>query len=145
MTKPEEERDYHHLEITGTTGARFNLLPTLEAKVGVGGRREIFDPQGELYYGIDVGYELARTDLVNLLGSPVQLESSFSAFFGDVGRSNTLKGHWINRLYFALIGPIFFSVTHELFIYRFSTHGYGLASDLTFGLSYYVNSSIQTF
>ncbi|HUU02658.1 MAG TPA: hypothetical protein VM425_14555 [Myxococcota bacterium] len=144
LTKP-EERDFHHLELTGTTGARFTLLPALEAKVGLGVRDETFDPASSPVFGIEIGYELARCDLFSIMGSPFQMESRFSAFFGDLGRSNTLKGQWVNRLYFALVGPIFFNVTHDLFIYRYSERGYGLASDLTFGLSYHGNASLQTF
>jgi 2',3'-cyclic-nucleotide 2'-phosphodiesterase (5'-nucleotidase family) len=144
LTKP-AERDFHHLELTGTAGARFALLPALEAKVGLGVRDEVFDPDSEPVFGIEIGYELARCDLFSIMGSPFQMESRFSAFFGDLGRSNTLKGQWVNRLYFALVGPIFFNVTHDLFFYRYSEKGYGLASDLTFGLSYHANTALQTF
>jgi hypothetical protein len=79
------------------------------------------------------------------MGSPFQFESKFSAFFGDIGRSNTLKGTWTNRVYFALVGPIFFTVTHDLFFFRYSSWDYGLASDLTIGLSYSARTSLQTF
>jgi len=144
ITKP-DERDFHHLELTGTLGARFTLLPTLEAKVGVGVRHEVLDESADPVFGVDVGYELVRTDLFSLMGSPFQFESKYSAFFGDIGRSNTLKGTWTNRVYFALVGPIFFTVTHDLFIYRYSSWDYGLASDLTIGLSYSARTSVQTF
>ncbi|MBW1872969.1 MAG: 5'-nucleotidase C-terminal domain-containing protein, partial [Deltaproteobacteria bacterium] len=144
ITKP-EERDFHHLELTGIAGARFKIIPTLEAKIGIGVRDEMFDEGGDPVYGIEVGYDMVRTDLFSILGSPFKMESRFTAFFGDVGRSNTLKGQWVNRFYFALVGPIYFNVTHELFFYRYSTRDYGLASDLTFGLSYHARTSVQTF
>jgi 5'-nucleotidase / UDP-sugar diphosphatase len=144
LTRP-DERDYHHLELTGTTGARFTLFPTLEAKLGVGVRDEMFEEGSDPVYGFEVGYELVRTDLFTILDSPFQMESKFTAFFGDVGRSNTVKGQWVNRFYFALIGPIFFNVTHELFFYRFSSQEYGMASDLTFGLSYHARTALQMF
>ena len=144
ITKP-DERDFHHLELTGTLGARFKLLPTLEAKIGAGVRHEVLDEKADPVYGLDVGYEMVRTDLFNLMGSPFQFESKFSAFFGDIGRTNTLKGTWTNRVYFALVGPIFFTVTHDLFFYRYSSWDYGLASDLTIGLSYTARTSVQTF
>jgi 2',3'-cyclic-nucleotide 2'-phosphodiesterase (5'-nucleotidase family) len=144
ITKP-DERDFHHLELTGTLGARFKLLPTLEAKIGAGLRHEVLDENADPVYGLDVGYELVRTDLFSLMGSPFQFESKFSAFFGDIGRTNTLKGTWTNRVYFALVGPIFFTVTHDLFFFRYSSWDYGLASDLTIGLSYSARTSVQTF
>jgi len=144
LTKP-AERDFHHLELTGTAGGRFTLFPALEAKIGLGVRDEMFDPDSDPVFVVEIGYELARFDLFSIMGSPFQMESRFSAFFGDLGCSNTLKGHWVNRLYFALVGPIFFNVSHDLFFYRYSEKGYGLASDLTFGLSYHGNASLQTF
>ncbi|MFC1654339.1 bifunctional metallophosphatase/5'-nucleotidase [Myxococcota bacterium] len=144
LTKP-DERDFHHLELTGTLGARFTLLPTLEAKIGAGVRHEVLDENADPVCGVDLGYELVRTDLFTLMGSPFQFESKFSAFFGDIGRTNTLKGTWTNRVYFALVGPIFFTVTHDLFFYRYSSWDYGLASDLTIGLSYSARTSVQTF
>ena len=106
---------------------------------------EILDPESYFVYGFDVGYELTRTNLFSLMGSQVKVESRLNAFFGDVGKTNTLKGRWVNRIYFALIGPIYFNVTYELFFYRFSDRGYGLASDLTFGLSYNARYSWQTY
>ncbi len=144
ITKP-NERDYHHLELTGTLGARFTLLATLEAKIGAGVRHEVLDEGADPVFGLDLGYELVRTDLFSLMGSPFQFESKLSAFFGDIGRTNTLKGQWTNRVYFALVGPIFFTVTHDLFFYRYSSWDYGLASDLTIGLSYSARTSVQTF
>jgi 2',3'-cyclic-nucleotide 2'-phosphodiesterase (5'-nucleotidase family) len=144
ITKP-DERDFHHLELTGTLGTRFTLLATLEAKIGAGVRHEVLDDKADPVYGVDLGYELVRTDLFSLMGSPFQFESKFSAFFGDIGRSNTLKGTWTNRVYFALVGPIFFTVTHDLFFFRYSSWDYGLASDLTIGLSYSARTSLQTF
>jgi 2',3'-cyclic-nucleotide 2'-phosphodiesterase (5'-nucleotidase family) len=144
ITKP-DERDYHHLELTGTLGARFTLLATLEAKIGAGVRHEVLDEKADPVFGLDLGYELVRTDLFSLMGSPFQCESKFSAFLGDIGRTNTLKGQWTNRVYFALVGPIFFTVTHDLFFYRYSSWDYGLASDLTIGLSYSARASLQTF
>jgi 2',3'-cyclic-nucleotide 2'-phosphodiesterase (5'-nucleotidase family) len=144
ITKP-DERDFHHLELTGTMGARFKLLPTLEAKIGAGLRHEALDEDADPVYGVDVGYELVRTNLFSMMGSPFQFESKFSAFFGDIGRTNTLKGTWTNRIYFALVGPIFFTVTHDLFFFRYSSWDYGLASDLTIGLSYSARTSVQTF
>jgi hypothetical protein len=144
ITKP-DERDFHHLELTGTLGARFSLLPTLEAKIGAGVRHEVLDESADPVFGVDMGYELVRTDLFSLMGSPFQFESKLSAFFGDIGRTNTLKGTWTNRVYFALVGPIFFTVTHDLFFYRYSSWDYGLASDRTIGLSYSARASLQTF
>ncbi len=141
----DEGRAFHHLELTTTLGARFPLFDTLEAKIGFGLRSELLDPQAEPTYGLDIGYKLVRTDLFTLLGSPFQMESELSAFFADIGRDNTLKGTWTNRLFFALVGPIYFQITHDLFVYRFSTRGYGLASDLTFGLSYNARATVQTF
>ena len=143
--KGHEGREYHHLEVTGTIGLRFPLYPTLEAKIGFGGRDEVLDEDSEPTYGIDLGYLLKRTNLFAILGSPVQMESELGVFFGDVGRDNTMKGTWTNRLYFALMGPIYFNVTHELFVYRFSERGYGWASDLTFGLSYNARTTVQSF
>ncbi len=154
LTKPQDDpstqdvdegRSYHHLEITATLGARFKLLATLEAKAGFGVRDETLDPNADPVYGFDLGYLMKKTNLATILGSPIQMESEFTAFFGDVGRSNTLKATWTNRLYFSIIGPIYFNVTHELFIYRFSTWDYGMASDLTFGLSYNAQASLQAF
>jgi 2',3'-cyclic-nucleotide 2'-phosphodiesterase (5'-nucleotidase family) len=154
LTRPEDDpatpdadegRGYHHLELTGTLGARFPLLATLEAKLGFGVRKEMLDEAADATYGFDLGYKLARTDLFTLLGSPFQMESELSVFFGDIGRDNTLKGTWTNRLYFALVGPIFFNISHDLFIYRFSQRGYGIASDLTFGLSYNARATVQSF
>ncbi len=144
LTQP-DERDYHHLELTGTMGVRFALLSTLEAKIGAGVRHEVLDENADPVYGVDVGYELVRTDLFSLMESPFQFESKFSTFFGDIGRTNTLKGQWTNRIYFALVGPIFFTFTHDLFFYRYSSWDYGLASDLTIGLSYSARTSVQTF
>jgi len=154
LTRPEDDpatpdadegRAFHHLELTATLGLRFPLLSTLEGKLGFGVRDELLDPAADPTYGVDVGYRLARTNLFDLLGSPVQLESELSVFFGDIGRSNTLKGTLSNRLYFALVGPIYLNVSHDLFLYRYSTHGYGLASDLTVGLSYNALATFQTF
>ncbi len=154
LTRPEDDpatpdadegRGYHHLELTGTLGARFPLLATLEAKIGFGVRKEMLDQAADATYGFDLGYKLARTVLFTLLGSPFQMESELSVFIGDIGRDNTLKGTWNNRLYFALVGPIFFNVSHDLFIYRFSLRGYGIASDLTFGLSYNARATVQSF
>jgi 2',3'-cyclic-nucleotide 2'-phosphodiesterase (5'-nucleotidase family) len=144
LTKP-DENEHHHLEETVTLGARFSLLPPLEVKAGFGLRQEVLDPDADLVYGIDLGYDLTRVDVLSIMGSPVQFESSLGAFFGDVGRSNTLKGQWINRIYFALVGPLFFNVTHELFVYRSSKLDYSFASDLTFGLSYNARTAFQTF
>jgi len=124
---------------------RFKIIPTLELKAGIGVRDEMFDEGGDPVYGIEVGYDMLRTNLFSILGSPFKMESKFTAFFGDVGRTNTLKGQWVNRFYFALVGPIYFNITHELFFYRYSTRDYGLASDLTFGLSYHARTSVQTF
>ncbi|MBN2495081.1 MAG: bifunctional metallophosphatase/5'-nucleotidase [Deltaproteobacteria bacterium] len=144
-TEEDEDRGYHHLELTATLGARFKLWDTLEAKLGFGVRKELLDDDSDAVYGFDVGYRLKKTQLFSLLGSPFHFESEASAFFGDVGRSNTLKGTWTNRIYFALVGPIYFNITHDLFVYRYSTWGYGLASDLTFGLSYNAQAAVQTF
>lgn len=153
LTRPEDDpatpavegRPYHHLELTATLGLRFPLLPALEAKLGFGLRDELLDEDRVPVYGLDLGYRLNRTSLFSLLDSPVQLESELSVFFGDIGRSNTLKGTLSNRLYFALVGPIFLNVSHDLFLYRYSTRGYGLASDLTVGLSYNARMAVQAF
>ncbi len=144
LTRP-ALRSYHHLELTGLTGARFSFLPTLQAKIGLGVRDQILAEKNDPVFGIEVGYELMRTDLSSLLDSPFLLESRCSAFFGDLGRSNTLKGQWLNRLHFALVGNLYINVSYELFFYRFSTWNYGWASDLTFGLSYHVRTAWQTF
>ncbi len=144
-TEVDEDRGYHHLEVTGTLGARFRIFTPLEVKVGFGLRQEIFDDAADPVYGFDVGYKLKKTALFSLLGSPFRWESEATAFFGDTGRSNTLKGSMSNRIYFSLVGPIFFIITHDLFVYRYSDWGYGVASDLTFGLSYNAQTSIQTF
>ncbi len=144
-TEIDEGRSYHHLEVTATLGTRFKLLQTLEAKAGFGLRDETLDPDAKPVYGFDIGYLLKKTNLLSLLGSPLQMESQLTAFFGDLGRTNTLKGTWTNRLYFSIIGPIYFNITHELFVYRYSTWDYGIASDFTFGLSYNAQTSLQAF
>lgn len=131
--------------MTATLGARFKILPKMEAKIGFGLRHMLLDEAADPVYGVDIGYLMKKTNLFTLLGSPFQMESGLSAFFGDIGRTNTLKGTWTNRLYFSLVGPIYFNITHELFVYRYSTWSYGLASDLTFGLSINAQAAIQTF
>lgn len=144
-TEVDESRDYHHLEITNTLGGRMSLWPNLDVKLGLGARKELLDARASWVLGLDLGYTLLRTDLFQSLGSLFQLESSASVFFGDMGKTNTMKGDWMNRLYFSLIGSIYFAITHELFVYRASTAKYALASDLTFGLSYRVQTARQTF
>ena len=154
LTKPEDQpettdvdegRDYHHLELTTTLGSRFSLFTGLEAKLGLGVRSELLDDQADVVVGVDVGYKLAKTDLFQVFSSSLQIESELNTFFADIGRTNTLKGTWTNRLYFALMGPIYFNVTHELFVYRYSTWDYGIASDLTFGLSLSTQATVQMF
>ncbi|RME24605.1 MAG: hypothetical protein D6806_09305, partial [Deltaproteobacteria bacterium] len=143
FTKP-DDRDFHHLELTATVGARLGLLPTLEVKGGLGVRDEVYDPALP-YYLFELGAELSRTNLVTILGSPLQLESKLLVSFGDVGRTNTLKATWSNRLYFAISGPLFFTVTHEWFLYRESDRDYAMSSDLTFGLSATLSAARQTY
>ena len=56
FSQPEEGRDFHHLELTGTLGLRFPILPELEAKVAAGARREVLDDLRELMEERDVSH-----------------------------------------------------------------------------------------
>ncbi|MCK5688081.1 hypothetical protein KAI87_02365 [Myxococcota bacterium] len=145
LTKPEEGRDFHHLELTAAAGLRFKLATKLEAKVGPGVRQEMFDPDADPVAGIDFGYELGRTRLFEVWQSPLEVESKLSAFYGDMAKSDALKGTLVNRAYFALAGSLFFNITHELFFFRKSGQDFGLSSQLTFGLSLRGVSAIQNF
>ena len=144
MTQP-EERDYHHLELTGTLGVRFPFRPELEAKIAAGIRNELFDPQAEPVLGIDFGYELKKKRLFSVGDSPLEMESVLTAFYGDWGISDTLKGAWVNRLYVSLVGRLFFNITHDLFFFSKEHKELALLSQLTFGLSLRGSTSLQSF
>jgi hypothetical protein len=146
LDAPEEGRDFHHLELTGTLGLRFPILPELEAKAAAGARKEILDRSAESFFGIDFGFALSRLTILSIVDTPIELESDLTAFFGgNTGSVSALKGTWINRLYVNLTGQLFFNVTHDLFFYAEMDNQLALASQLTAGLSLRASTSRQTF
>jgi hypothetical protein len=155
ITPPEvpegEDEIPRKIQLTGTAGARFKLLPELEAKVGGGVRDDLSDEERAVL-GAELGYKLNRIDLASVLSSPVQLESELSAFWSFTTQDRTLKGTWINRVYFNLGAGIQLNVTHDLFFYQkvdasagSELDRIGLASQLTVGLGYHAGTAIQTF
>jgi hypothetical protein len=145
FSKP-KERDWHKVELTGIGGAKFQLFEPLEIKLGANARRDINQPEGETTYGLNAGYTFNRTDLIDLLGKPIQFESELEYFYNDIGASNIQELRNTNRLYFAVIDQLFFTTTFQAFLYRTDEVGeFGSNTELTVGLNYLWDETVQSF
>jgi 2',3'-cyclic-nucleotide 2'-phosphodiesterase (5'-nucleotidase family) len=140
------EREWHKLEFTGIGGAKFQLFDPLEIKLGANARRDIRQPNGETTYGLNAGYTFNRTDLLNLLGKPLQFESELEYFYNDIGASNIQELRNTNRVYFALMDQLFFTTTFQAFLYKTDEVGeFGSNTELTVGLNYLWDATVQSF
>jgi len=140
------DRDWHKFEVTGIVGPTFQVSDLLELRGGFDLRRDINEPGAETVYGVTAAYRLRRTTLADLIGHPVEFESELEYFFNDPFDEQLHEIRTTSRIFFALMGDLHFTSTFSAFVFRSSSVGsFGRNTELTVGLNYRWDETIQTF
>jgi len=146
FTVPREDRDWRLLEVRAILGTLFQIAAPLELRFGANARRSLLDPEGETSFGLNVGYRLARFDLVNLFGKPLQVESEFEYFANDLGGGGIHELSTLSRVFFAFSDRLFFTASWSAFLYRTREVGkLARASEVTVGLNFLWDRTVQSF
>ena len=141
-----EERDYHHLELTGTVGAQWVFTPKINAGVAYGLRNEVTDPADTIHYGVEVYYQVNTLPLVSWDEvNKLTLDSRFELFYSDWTTDNIVKGLGSTKISTEFLGVLAFSVGLDVFIYREKDGQLGYSLDTTFGLTFAFDSAMQQF
>ncbi len=143
---PPPERQRRQLEFTGIAGATFQLFDPFEVKIGADVRRDVNDPAGETTFGLAAAYKLNRMSLLEILGSPIKFESEFEYFFNSPRLRRLQEFRNANRLYYAVFDQLHFTSTFTAYLFRSAMVGeFGTNTELTVGLNYLWETSIQAF
>jgi 2',3'-cyclic-nucleotide 2'-phosphodiesterase (5'-nucleotidase family) len=146
-----DARSWHKLELTGIAGASFRLVEPFEVTIGANIRGDVNAPESATLSGpvsgLAASYKLDRIDLVPLIGSPIKFESELEYFYNDINRDNIHELRNTNRLYYSLFQDLYFTSTFSAFLYQNTAQVGDLGShtELTFGLNYLWDASVQTF
>ena len=143
---PPESRDWHKLLLTGIVGVRFELTKPFDFKIGFNARRDVNNPDAQTDIGLTMGYNLERVDLFGILGQPIEFQSDLEYFYNSINDDNINEIRSTSKLYYAFFGQFFFTTTFSAFAIRTDPVGaWGTNTDLTFGLSYRFDTTLQTF
>jgi 2',3'-cyclic-nucleotide 2'-phosphodiesterase (5'-nucleotidase family) len=143
---PPAQREWRQLEFTGIAGATFQLFAPFEIKIGADARRDVNDPVGDTTFGLAAAYRLERINFADVLGSPIKFESEVEYFFNDFRDQRFQEFRNSNRLYYAVFDQLHFTSTFTAFLFRSADVGaFGTNTELTVGLNYLWETSIQAF
>ncbi|MGM0558057.1 MAG: 5'-nucleotidase C-terminal domain-containing protein [Myxococcota bacterium] len=143
---PPDSRDWHKLLVTGIVGARFELLDPLNVKIGFNARGDVNQPDASMDVGLTTAYTLERVDLFGVLGHPVEFQSELEYFFNSITTDNIHELRSTSRLYYAFFGEFYLTTTFGAFAVRTEPVGaWGTNTELTFGLNYRFDTSVQAF
>ena len=143
---PPPSRDWRSREVTGIAGASWRLTPDANVKLGLNVRRDFGDPQARTSPGINVGYTLRRSNIFEVAGTPVQLESNLDYFYNDLGTNSIHEVRNTNRLYYSLLNELFLTITVNAFAYRSAEVGqWGRNIETTIGINYLWDAAFQSF
>ena len=141
-----DQRNWHKLEVTAILGSTFELADPFEVRLGVDLRRDLNNPNAETVYGLTTSYSLARLDLVDIVGSPIQFESEFEYFFNNPFSDQIHELRNTNRLFYSLFDRLNITSTFSTFMFRTANVGrFGRNTEFTIGLNYLWDESIQSF
>ncbi len=132
-----------HLESTTSAGMRFDLTKRLEFSTSFAARKELLRDD-DFSLGIEVGYNLPRIQIVELMDTPFHLESKLTYFHALAGVEQKMLS-WDNRVSFALKGPIYFNVGIQLFGFSEDDGPFATSLDSMAGIRFDWTSSKQSF
>ncbi len=127
---------YRYTETAGILGTGFRLYPKLFAKIGFVSRsHNILVPEERMAErGLYVGVDLDRTALVAQKRYKLYLQSDLDFVFVRMADKRIKELIWTNKLAFAFIDHLFFTINHEFYLYDTRDGRLNLASNLTAGI-----------
>ncbi len=127
---------YRYTETAGILGIGLRLYPKLFAKVGFVSRsHNLLVPEERLAErGLYLGMDLDRTALVAETRYKLYWESDLDFVFVRMLGLRVKELIWTNKLAFAFIDHLFFTINHEFYVYDTKGARVNLASNLTAGI-----------
>ena len=145
LTKSEDSA-WHPWELTGIVGLLLKLTPKLELKMGFNIRSDLNAPQESPMVGLFVGYQLVKTNLIEIAKRPIQFESELEYFFNADGSDRLHEFRWANKLFFSITGHLALTANFNMYIYRTKEVGeLGRALEGMVGLNVAIEKMLQTF
>ena len=145
LTKSEDNA-WHPWELTGIVGLLLKLTPKLELKMGFNIRGDLNAPQESPMVGLFVGYQLLKTNLIEIAKRPIQFESELEYFFNADGGDRLNEFRWANKLFFSITGHLSLTANFNMYLYRTKEVGeLGRALEGMIGLNVAIEKMLQTF
>ncbi|MEZ4408774.1 MAG: 5'-nucleotidase C-terminal domain-containing protein [Polyangiales bacterium] len=138
-------RDFHHLQLRPTIGARFDLTDRLYFRLGAGLDWEVFEPDSVVKGVVVTRLELNPGRLFSIGDRVVE-----GRFFADL----SFRNPWDDmnmfiragaQLSIPLFRPLALTLGYEIFGRAFNDLPFAIAGDATVGLKVTLDRSIQTF
>ena len=127
---------YRYAETAGIAGVGFRLYPKLFVKLGFVSRSyNLLVPEERLAErGLYLGMDLDRTALVAKARYKLYWESNLDVVFVRMTTTRVKELVWTNKLAFAFIDHLFFTINHEFYLYDTAQARFNMASNLTAGI-----------
>jgi hypothetical protein len=141
-----QTRDYHHAELTATTGALFTVTPKLRLRAGVGVRKQLVAPApaGRARALVEAGGTLDPIPLFTFGGVAARFEAVFDYVFADpfAAREHQLKAN--GRVAVPILPLLFVTAGLDLFAVQQGGGGWGAAYDTSIGLRLHLDAARQS-
>ncbi|MEZ4404995.1 MAG: hypothetical protein R3A52_00695 [Polyangiales bacterium] len=140
---PMPARDFHHLQLRPTMGARFQLLDTLSLFAGAGFDWETLQPDASPALTFILGYQLLNTKLFPVGERFVEAQGSLDVSWRDPGGASDALVRLNARLSVPVFEPLSVTLSYDLFGRALNGGAFGTSSDFTVGLRVNFARSVQ--
>ncbi len=150
---PDQPRAFHHLEVTGTVGALFQVASKFKARVGGGVRRELLasaDAPTDLERGlarvrglVEVGATLDPVAIVTVRQQTLRLEGSLDYSYSDPTRLDEHRLVCKAVLSVPVLPLLYLTAGVDAFALDRGAAGWASAFDTTFGVKVHLDAAHQ--
>ncbi len=159
LTRP-DSREYHHLELRPTGGARFAVADRFSVFFGVGASAEVLADRAQLPSGqsplvptIQLGWVLQPGKFFSIGDREIQWNSTLDLAIRDVFRFAGIQLRAHAGVQVPLVGPLSLTLAYDLFLRYLQlpdvgdgmVDALGYAGDLEVGLGVNLSRGVQTF
>lgn len=142
---PTPTRNYRHLQLRPTAGARFQLRDTLSLFAGMGFDWETLQPSSTPAFVFIFGYQLLTTRLFSLGDRAVEAQGSLDVSWRDPGGNSDALVRLSARLSIPVFEPLSITLSYDLFGRTLDGGPFNSASDFTVGLRVGYLRTLQSY